>query len=40
MVQHLLHIQNLVTPEIYYNTKSLRGLVSPLGASGAGFGIS
>ena len=40
MVQHLLHIQNLVTPEICYNIKHLRGSVSPLGASGSGFGIS
>ena len=40
MVQHLLHIQNLVTPEICYNIRRLRGSVSPLGASGSGFGIS
>ena len=39
MVQHLLHIQNLVTPEICYNTGHFRRLVSPLGASGSGFGI-
>lgn len=39
MVQHLLHIQNLVTPEIWYNTRRFRRLVSPLGASGSGFGI-
>ena len=26
MVQHLSHIQNLVTPEICYNTRSLRGV--------------
>ena len=39
MVQHLLHIQNLVTPEIWYNTRRFRRSVSPLGASGSGFGI-
>ncbi len=39
MVQHLLHIQNLVTPEIWYNIRRFRRLVSPLGASGSGFGI-
>ena len=39
MVQHLLHIQNLVTPEICYNTRRFRRSVSPLGASGSGFGI-
>lgn len=39
MVQHLLHIQNLVTPEMCYNTRRFRRLVSPLGASGSGFGI-
>ena len=38
MVQHLLHIQNLVTPEIWYNTRRFRRSVSPLGASGPGFG--
>ena len=39
MVQHLLHIQNLVTPEIWYNIRRFRRLISPLGASGSGFGI-
>ena len=39
MVQHLLHIRNLVTPEIWYNIRRFRRLVSPLGASGSGFGI-
>ena len=39
MVQHLLHIQNLVTPEIWYNSRRFRRSVSPLGASGSGFGI-
>jgi hypothetical protein len=39
MVQHLLHIQNLVTPEICYNTRRFRRSVSPLGACGSGFGI-
>ena len=39
MVQHLLHIQNLVTPEIWYNIRRFRRLVSLLGASGSGFGI-
>ena len=39
MDQHLLHIQNLVTPEICYNTRRFRRLVSPFGASGSGFGI-
>ena len=39
MVQHLLHIQNLVTPEIWYNIRRFRRLVSPLGASGSDFGI-
>lgn len=39
MVQHLSHIQNLVTPEIWYNIRRFRRLVSPLGASGSGFGI-
>ena len=39
MVQHLLHIQNLVTPEICYNTRRFRRSASPLGASGSGFGI-
>ena len=39
MVQHLLHIQNLVTPEICYNTRRFRRLISLLGASGSGFGI-
>ena len=37
--QHLLHIQNLVTPAIWYNIRRFRRLVSPLGASGSGFGI-
>ena len=40
MVQHLLHIQNLVTPEICYNIRRLRGSVSPFGLSESGFGIS
>ena len=39
MVQHLSHIQNLVTPGIWYNIRRFRRLVSPLGASGSGFGI-
>ena len=39
MVRHLLHIQNLVTPEIWYNIRRFRRLISPLGASGSGFGI-
>ena len=39
MVQHLSHIQNLVTPEIWYNIRRFRRLISPLGASGSGFGI-
>lgn len=39
MAQHLSHIQNLVTPEIWYNIRRFRRLVSPLGASGSGFGI-
>ena len=39
MVQHLLHIQNLVTPEICYNTRRFRRSASPRGASGSGFGI-
>ena len=39
MVQHLLHIQNLVTPEIWYNIRSFRRLISLLGASGSSFGI-
>lgn len=29
----------LVTPEIWYNTRRFRRSVSPLGASGSGFGI-
>ena len=39
MVQHLLHIQNLVTPEIWYNIRRFQRLISPLGASGSDFGI-
>ena len=39
MVQHLSHIQNLVTPEIWYNIRRFRRLISLLGASGSGFGI-
>ena len=39
MVRHLLHIQNLVTPEIWYNIRRLQRLISPLGASGSDFGI-
>ena len=39
MVQHLLHIQNLVTPEIWYNSRRFLRLVSPLVASGSGFVI-
>lgn len=39
MVQHLSHIQNLVTPETWYNIRRFRRAVSPLGASGSGFGI-
>ena len=36
MVQHLSHIQNLVTPEIWYNIRRFRRLISLLGASGSG----
>lgn len=39
MVQHLSHIQNLVTPETWYNIRRFRRAVSPFGASGSGFGI-